>query len=220
MHMPDLTRIKTCTQGGAMCFMVILFLVIAGPGCSSPTEPEPGLATDVASFHYTSLFSLRYYKVIGLSDTTVCDTVVDSVRNIMTATDGTVWIESYRATRHFAGTDTLGQPIPTFDENSKLRQVGRLADTLFLDRNSRNKVLVAPLAPAAEWKVDNGGAITAVVVAEELLSLNTGPVQSWHVFHGATADEWYAEGLGRVQYEEFDGFLGRVRGTLIAVDTF
>jgi len=193
--------------------------MLAISGCSSPTEPDPGLATDVASFHYTSISSLRYYKVIGLPDSTVCDTVVDSVRNIMTDTDGTVWIESYRAIRHFAGTDTLGQPIPTgSDENAKLRQVGRLADTLFLDRSSRSKLLVAPLGPAATWSVASG--ITAVVIGEKLLSLKMGLTPSWHVFHGAVADEWWAEGLGRVQYEEFDGVLGRVRGTLIAVDKF
>lgn len=220
MRILSLIRLLNRNTMWAMTATVVLVVMVAGSGCSSPTEPEPGLATDVASFQYTEISSLRYYKVTGLSDTSVCDTVVDSVRTIMTDPDGSVWIESYRAIRHFFGTDTLGQPIPAFDENSKLRQIGRLADTLFLDRNSRSKLLVAPLAPSATWKVDNRGAITAVVIGEETLTLNSGIVQSWRVFQGAVADEWYAPGLGRVQYEETDGTLGRVRGILIAVDRF
>jgi hypothetical protein len=214
--------ISSTNSGWSLWAIALAVVLYAGlGGCTSPTETvaDP-FTTDIALFHYTDVLTRRYYVESPVPDTGVRDTVVDSLKRIFVGTDGVFWAESYRATRHFAGVDTLGQPIPSFDENATTRLVGQFADTLFLDPSTRNRLLVAPMAVSRSWLVDQGGAITAVILAAEVLPLSVGNLRSWHVSQGAVADEWYAPDLGRIQYEENDGVGGRVLGTLIAVDQF
>ena len=67
-------------------------------------------------------------------------------------------------------------------------------------------------------EVDDMATIFATILAEETLPLQIGPTRTWHVFKGAVGEEWWAPGLGRVQYEEVNSGGDQIRGVLIAVD--
>ena len=220
-----------------------LFLVALAMGaCSSPTAPEDtGLPTDVAPYHYSVVPGLRFYEVmdvppVEIKDTMV-DTLVDSLGDTMFDTSifvvdtlvdtlfdstwrrsdsaGVFWTYAVREFRRYA--DSAGTLVPVVRWGAKNRQEGHVSESLFVDPSLHHLLLEAPLAPGRTWTVDAAGTMIARIVGEETLSLPVGPVRCWYVLRGAIGDEWWAPGLGRVQYEEVIPGGTRIRARLIAV---
>jgi hypothetical protein len=197
----------------------LLIVALLAVGCSKTTEPtDNSLPADVRSYQYTAVQQERYYELTPVPDTcNGCDkdTLIDSLDRLLTD-QGVSWSVSYRAIRHFVR-DTSGNLVPAGDDNAKTRREGTLADTLLVDPSLRHKLLVAPVQAGTSWFVDDGNAISALIVGEETLPLQIGTTRTWHVLRGAVGDEWWAPGLGRVQYEEVEVGGSRIRGVLIAV---
>jgi hypothetical protein len=179
------------------------------------------LPTDVASFHYTTVLGKRFYEIAPVPDScyydtlladTICvrDTLVDSVWGVTTI-GATFWARSYRAFRLFGASGT------TTDTGATSRSVGRLADTLLFGESLQAHLLEAPLAPNRTWDVYNDGTVIARLTAEETLPLKIGMIRTWRVERGAVGTEWYAPGLGRVQYEEINRSGKRINAQLIAL---
>jgi hypothetical protein len=202
--------------GRRLCLLALLAL-----SCSSPSEPvDSSLPADVASYLYTNAVNKRYFEVSPSPDT--CggckDTLVDSVWRVFTE-DSVYWSQSYRAIRHFRYDSVAGVWIALGDEHASSRREGLLRDSLVLDPSLRYKLLIAPVRTGTTWHVDDSNAILATIIAEEILPLEIDSTRTWHVQRGAVGDEWWAPGLGRVQYEELEAGGGRKLGRLIAVGT-
>jgi hypothetical protein len=219
-------------------FGMLGLLAWAASGCSSSTGPTGPAFSD---YHYSVVGSKRYYQEMRLIDTFVIDTIIDdtlpvpdtlvdtflvvdtlvdtlldSLWRVYTDADGVFWAQSvvsFASSALHSRQEALGAS----PELAVTRRVGLLADTIFLDPSIRQKVLEGPLEAGHTWLVESDGSITARLVGEETVDLGIGPTAAWHVNMGAVADEWWAPGLGRVQYEEFDADFVRVRGVLIAV---
>lgn len=193
-------------------------LALLAASCSNPSEPVPGLP--VSDFFYTQPAEKRYFELTPLPDTCggCADTLVDSIWRQYTE-DGVFWSQSYRAIRHFRFDSASGQWLPVGDENASGRREGLMADSLLLDPSLRYKLLVAPVLVGATWFVDDSATLRATIVAEEQVLLGIGNTRTWHISRGAAGDEWWALGLGRVQYEEISGAGQRRRGRLIGVGT-
>jgi hypothetical protein len=208
-------RLVLWTAIAAFCGVVAL-------GCSSPTEPDSGLPTNIPPYQYTTVLGKRFYEIRRVPDIGQADTLVDSLVSVSTDPDGVYWAHSHRAFRHFA-VDATGGVVPIgLDSSATTRREGYIADSLLLDPSLRYRILVAPLGPGKTWPVnsDTTMPITAQVTGEETLPLNVGSIRSWHVDYFAYGEAWWAPGLGRVQYEEIDRNGKRIRGTLIAVGKF
>ena len=213
-------------------------LAWAAFGCSNSAGPTGPAFSD---YHYSVVGSKRYYEEIRLIDTFVIDTIIDdtlpepdtlvdtfpvvdtlvdtlldSLWRVYTDADGVLWAQSLVSSASLA----LHSRHEALEASPKLavtRRLGLLADTIFVDPTMRRKVLEGPLAAGHTWLVQSDGSITARLIGEETVDLGIGPTAAWHVNMGAVADEWWAPGLGRVRYEEFDADFIRVRGVLIAV---
>lgn len=203
-------------MGGALCALLCI------SACSSPSEPvDNSLPANVSAYQYTNTSVNRFFEITPVPDTCggCADTLVDSVRRVFTE-DGVYWSQSYRALRHWAFDSASGQWIHLFDENASSRREGILADSLLLDPSFRFKLLVAPVQAGRQWYVDDSATLLAEIVAEETITLGTGATRTWHVVRGAMGDEWWAPGLGRVQYEELVAGGGRRRGRLLGTGVF
>lgn len=199
-----------------------LALAMALAACSNSEEPvDDSLPAYVSAYHYTNASENRYFEITPVPDTCggCADTLVDSVWRVYSQ-DGIYWVQSHRAIRHFYFDSASGQWLVLGDEAATGRREGRVADTLVLDPSLLYKLLVAPVQAGTTWFVDDSATITATVVAEETLLLGTGNTRTWHVQRATLGDEWWAPGLGRVQYEEFlTG--GRIRrGRLLGTGAF
>jgi hypothetical protein len=205
-------------------------------GCESSTGPVgPGFA----DYHFRTAGARRYYEEIRLRDTfvidttihdtlpvpdttidttptvdTLRDTLVDSLWRIYTDAAGVEWAQSVVKPSSVPPLLAAGAALPV----AVTRKVGLQADTIFVDENLRDHVLEGPLVADRTWLVRSDGTISARLLGEETLDLWIGPTAAWHVTMGAVADEWWALGLGRVRYEEFDADGIRVRGVLIALE--
>ena len=215
-------------------------LVWGASGCSTSTEPTGPAFSD---YHYSAVGSNRYYEEVRLIDTfvidttiddtlplpdtlidtfpvvdTLVDTLVDSLWRVYTDAGGILWAQSVLKT---ASTLAARSPLSALatSEAAVTRRVGLLADTIFVDVTLLDKVLEGPLLANHAWLVRSDGTISARLIGEETVDLGIGPTAAWHVNMGAVADEWWALGLGRVRYEDFDLDGIRVTGTLIAVDS-
>jgi hypothetical protein len=205
----------------ALITVTALCSSVAG-GCSSPTEPDNALPTNIPPYQYSTVLGKRFYEIRRVPDIGSADTLVDSLVSVSTDPDGVYWARAYRAYRHFA-IDSTGEIIPVgLDSAAVTRREGYIADSLLLDPSLRYRILVAPLAPGKTWQVnaDTTMPINAQITGEETLSLNGGSTRTWHVDYFAFGEIWWAPGLGRVQYEEIDGNGHRIRGTLIALGKF
>jgi hypothetical protein len=195
-----------------------LYGSLAG-GCSSPTEPDNALPTNIPPYQYTTVLGKRFYEIRRVPDVGSADTLFDSLVSVSTDPDGVYWARAYRAFRHFA-IDSTGELVPVGpDSAATTRREGYIADSLLLDPSLRYRILVAPITPGRTWQVnaDTTMPINAEITGEQTLSLNGGAIRTWHVDYFAFGEVWWAPGLGRVQYEEIDGSSHRIRGTLIAV---
>lgn len=172
----------------------------------------------VTAFHFAQVGVKRIYEVHLIPDTGPTYTVMDSLWRVYTDADGVLWAQSILKILPPAARVAADGPSAS-EETAITRRIGLLGDTLFLDPTLMDRVLVSPLQADQRWAVRTDSTILARIVGEEELSLGIGLARAWHVSMGAIADEWWAEGLGRVQYEEFDSDGQRVRGVLIAVDT-
>lgn len=196
----------------------VAWLTLVVAACSQPAEPvDDSLPAQVSAYHYKSTRDKRYFELSPLPDTCggCMDTLVDSVWRVFTE-NGIFWSQSYRFIRHF---DTVGGVlVPVGDENRSSRREGILGDSLVLDPSLLYKLLITPVQAGRTWYVDDSSTILATIAAEETLLLGIGKTRTWHVVRGAVGDEWWAPGLGRVQYEEISSGQRRM-GRLIAVGT-
>jgi hypothetical protein len=206
-----------------LVILVGSLLLVAG-GCSNSTGPSGPVLT---GYHYVVAGSLRYYEetrqidtVIGTTDTVITrvEIVVDSLWRIYVDSTGVLWSQSIVKSTSLPPLARERHSDPASPQ-ATTRRVGLLADTIFVDENLRDHVLEGPLDTGRTWLVRSDGTISAYLVGRESLELGIGPTEAWHVNMGAVADEWWALGLGRVQYDEFDSDGIRVHGVLIAVDT-
>lgn len=200
----------------------LLGLAAALTGCSNSEGPEDNSLPDyVSAYHYTNTIENRYFEITPVPDTCggCADTLVDSIWRVYSQ-DGIYWSQSYRAVRHFRFDSASGQWLVLGDENATGRREGRQADTLVLDPSLLYKLLVAPVQAGTTWFVDDSATIPATIVAEQTILLGTGNTRTWHVQRGAMGDEWWAPGLGRVQYEELAAGGQRRRGRLVGVGVF
>lgn len=200
--------------------VALLALVLVS--CSSPNEPDDdSLPANVSAYQYLGTSANRYYQITPVPDTCggCADTLVDSVWRVYTDVD-VYWAQSYRAIRHWVFDSASSQWIHVGDGSATSRREGLLADSLLLDPSLRFKLLVAPVQAGRQWFVDDSGTIQAMIVAEETITLGTGAQRTWHVTRGAMGDEWWAPGLGRVQYEELVVGGGRRMGRLIGLGVF
>ena len=198
-----------------------LALAVALLGCSNPEEPVDNSLPDyVSAYHYTNTIENRYFEITPVPDTCggCADTLVDSIWRVYSQ-DGIYWSQSYRAVRHFRFDTASGQWLVLGDENASGRREGRIADTLVLDPSLLYKLLVAPVRAGTTWFVDDSATIAATIVAEETILLGIGNTRTWHV-QRTLGDEWWAPGLGRVQYEEIAAGAQRRRGRLLGVGAF
>jgi len=208
------------TRAVRSVWAVALYLSVQA--CSSPSEPvDDSLPSNVSAYQYLGASGNRYFLITPVPDTCggCADTLVDSVRRVYIE-DGVTWVQSFRAVRHWIFDTTSGQWIHAGDESGVNRREGLFFDSLMLDPSLRFKLLVAPVTAGRQWNVDDSGTITAEIVAEETLALGADTVRTWHVVRGAMGDEWWAPGLGRVQYEELVAGGGRRRGSLIGTGEF
>jgi len=150
------------------------------------------------------------------------DTLFDSTYR-RSVSGGVFWTRAFREFRRYARDslgdlipDTLGEPVLVSQWAAHFRQEGRVSESLFVDPSLQYLLLEAPLAPGKTWTVDAGGAILAKIAGEETLPLPIGPVRCWHVLR-TIGDEWWAPGLGRVQYEEVVPGGARIRARLFAI---
>jgi hypothetical protein len=182
---------------------------------------DDSLPSNVSAYQYLGSSGNRYFQITPVPDTCggCADTLVDSVWRVYIDT-GVKWAQSYRALRHWVFDTASSTWIWAGDESSISRREGLLSDSLMLDPSLRFKLLVAPVTLGKQWSVDDSGTITAQIVAEETLTLGAAAVRTWHVTRGAMGDEWWAPGLGRVQYEELVAGGGRRRGRLIGTGEF
>jgi hypothetical protein len=193
-------------------------------GCSSPTEPDNTFPTDVASYHYTTVLGKRFYEIAMVPDScyfdsirgdTVCaDTLLDSLVRVYDSA-GIFWAESFRGVFAYV-VKPNGDTVRVYESATRRRE-GRIADSLLLNPSQPERLLVAPLVAGRSWFVDQAGAITARIVGEETLPLRIGMTRTWKVERGAVGAEWYAPGLGRVQYEEINRSGKRIHAQLIAL---
>lgn len=190
--------------------------------CSSPSEPvDDSLPSNASAYQYLGHAGNRYFQRVPVPDTCggCADTLIDSVWRVYVE-DGVTWAQSYRAVRHWVFDTASSQWIHLGDEGPINRREGLLSDSLMLDPSLRYKLLVAPVVLGRQWNVDDSGTITAQIVAEETLTLGAGAFRTWHVMRGAMGDEWWAPGLGRIQYEELVAGGGRRKGSLIGTGDF
>lgn len=216
------TAPRSSTTHGALTYRMALPLLLGLGACSSPSEPKvDSLPANVSAYQYLGTTANRYYEITPVPDTCggCADTLVDSVWRVYTD-NGIYWAQSYRAVRHFLFDTASGDWIVLGDENASHRREGVLADSLLLDPSLLYKLLVAPVVAGAQWFVDDSATIQATVLGEETVALGIGATRTWHITRGAMGDEWWAPGLGRVQYEEVAGFGTRRQGRLIGAGAF
>lgn len=206
---------------GTLYLCMLVALTLFATSCTSPTEPDNSLPTNVSAYQYINTAANRYFAITPVPDTCggCADTLVDSVLRIYTDA-GIYWSHSYRFVRHWVYDSTSGNWIHVGDDPKISRREGILADSLLLDPSLQLKLLVAPVQAGTHWFVDDSATLEAVIVAEETLTLGIGAQRTWHVTRGAMGDEWWAPGLGRVQYEELVAGGGRRQGRLIGVGEF
>jgi hypothetical protein len=206
----------TAKRGPYAILLALLFW--AAFGCSNSTGPT---SFALGPYHYAAVGSNRYYEEVRVIDTgatvdTVVDTLVDSLWRVYTDADGVLWAQSILKAASVVAAQGGRQDLAA-SAAAVTRRVGWLADTIFVDPTLRDKVLEGPLVANRTWFVRTDGTISARLIGQETVDLGIGPTLAWHVNMGAVADEWWAIGLGRVRYEEFDSDGLRVQGTLLGI---